>query len=102
MPDRGNAGYLLEYLWDVGPTMSGSMGEGPLTHSELQAYQANTGLELTCWEAETLRRLSMEYMNQSQLATKRDCLPPWTDGAPVQSLVEVDTRDAIRALANLK
>lgn len=77
MPDRGDAGYVVDLLWEVGPTMSGGMGEGPLTHGELYAYQQNTGIQLSEWEATTLRRLSLEYMNESHRATKRDCPAPW-------------------------
>ncbi len=69
--------HLLDHLWTLGPTMCGGMGETPLSHAEIAAYQSNLGFEFTAWEALTLRRLSLEYLNESGRATKRDCPAPW-------------------------
>lgn len=101
MPPLDCGEHVLQYLWTWGPTMSGSMGEGPLTHSEISACQANTGIDLSEWEASTLVRLSREYLSESHRATKRDCKAPWQGDAQVQTLAVADTRDAFRALAKL-
>jgi hypothetical protein len=102
MPDTGVAGYLISYLFEVGPTMAGGMGAGPLTHGEILAWQEITGTRINTWEARTLRRLSLEYLSESCKATKRNCPPPWKpDGQNVISLPALDTRNAIRALAAL-
>jgi hypothetical protein len=69
--------YLIEHLLDVGPTIAGGMGESALSHAELRAYQQNTGVEFTPWEARTLRRLSFDYLQQSHESTKIDCPAPW-------------------------
>lgn len=53
------------------------MGHVPLTHSEIKAWQDNSGIELTWWEAKTLRRLSAEYLTESQAAMAPDCPAPW-------------------------
>jgi hypothetical protein len=97
MPDAGDASYLLGHFWQVGPTV----GDGAITSAELRDYQANMGIQLSPWECNTLRRLSIEYMNESQRATKRDCKAPWQDGNQGQTLAEIDTRDALRDLARL-
>lgn len=77
-PDMPEAAalHLLGYLWDAGPSMSGGMGPVPLTHSELVAWQQNSGIELTPWEAQTLRRLSIEHINECVRADKPDCPSP--------------------------
>ena len=42
-----DCGYLVGYLFEVGPTM----GESPVTHTEIANWQRNTGIELNSWEA---------------------------------------------------
>lgn len=73
LPPQGAAGYLIAHLWEIGPTT----GEGPITHGEIAAWQANMGIELQPWESLLLRRLSLDHLGQSQLSTKVDCIPPW-------------------------
>lgn len=75
MPEA-SALHLLGYLWDVGPSMQGGMGPAPLTYSELVAWQQSSGIELTPWEAKTLRRLSGEYVSECSRAEKPDCPSP--------------------------
>lgn len=84
MPDPGNAEYLLGHLWTVGPTM----GEGAITSGELRDYQSNMGIRLSPWECKTLRRLSVDYLNESHRATKADCPPPFesTDAARLRQM----------------
>jgi len=72
-----DAGYLITYLFDAGPVESGGMGPAPLSHREIEAWQHNTGIELSPWEAKTLRRLSREYLAMAQDATSPSCPPPW-------------------------
>ncbi len=72
-----DAVHIVSYLFEIGPTMTGSMGAGPLTHGELRAYQENTGIDLSVWEVSTLVRLSKEYLSEASRATKRDCEAPW-------------------------
>lgn len=51
----------------------GAMGAVPLSHSEIAAWQANTGTELAAWEAKALRRLSIDYVQASGQASAHDC-----------------------------
>jgi hypothetical protein len=78
MPECG-AQYIAAYLFDIGPTLHGEMGEYPLTHGELHAWMSNTGIELNVWESQTLRRMSVEYLSAQQAATSTTALPPWRD-----------------------
>ncbi|NHZ78447.1 hypothetical protein F2P44_03985 [Massilia sp. CCM 8695] len=95
MPDLECGSHLLDYLWSWGPTLSGSMGEAPLNHSELVACQHNTGIELSEWEASTLIRMSKAYLGESHQAIKRDCPPPFGDDG---YLKRVYVEDAARNL----
>lgn len=95
-----DAPHLVGYLFEIGPTLAAGMGEGPLTHGEIESWQRNTGIRLQSWEARLLKRLSIEYLNESSKARARDCPAPWGD-APVPNLKAERTRDALRALAAL-
>lgn len=70
-------GYLVAYLWDVGPTLKSSGGESPLTHGEILAWQQLQGIELQPWETRILIRLSFDYLVQSQKSEKFDCIAPY-------------------------
>lgn len=75
LPPIGAAGHLVGYLFDAGPVSHGSMGPVPLSHADLAAWQANTGIELQAWEARGLRKLSTAYVAASQDAQQADCPP---------------------------
>jgi len=74
-----DAMHLVSYLYEIGPTLPNGMGDSPLTHVEISAWQQNTGVELSSWEARTLHRASLEYLSESQRATKPDAEAPWGD-----------------------
>ncbi|MFA6204478.1 MAG: hypothetical protein WC710_14970 [Gallionella sp.] len=79
------APYLLDYFFELGPVMAAGMGNGPVTHEEIQAWQRNTGIELNAWEARMLRQMSVAYLNESQNATAIDYPAPWDDAPYVKS-----------------
>lgn len=91
--DQGE--YLIGYLYEVGPTVAAGMGAGPVTFTEISAWQAARGFELQPWEARLLRRLSIDYLAESHRATKRDSAPPW--GGSVAVRISAD-RASARAL----
>lgn len=99
MPDAGEADYLLSYLWEIGPTLVAGMGSGPITHLELRAWQANSGIELQPWETRVLRRLSIEYLITAQKAEKADCVAPWQPVTVDRAVVADRLLQSIRALA---
>lgn len=92
--------WLVDTLFEIGPTVPAGMGEAPIAHTDLAAWQANTGIELQPWQARLLRLLSQQYLNESHKARARDCPPPWGDAA-VPNLKAERTRNALRALAAL-
>jgi hypothetical protein len=93
LPEPGLARHLVDYLLQVGPTGYGAMGPVPLSHSEIAAWQANTGAELTAWEATTLRTLSIDWITSSQAAQAEDCPAPWVD---VHQVERARVADAVR------
>lgn len=102
LPPMGAAGHLAGYLFEVGPVGYGAMGPVPLSHSELAAWQANTGIELNAWEARALRRLSMDYLAASNAATAPDCPPFYTDKPVTEQRVAVSNavRNILGGLAS--
>lgn len=74
MPDY-EAGYLLDYLFELGITL----GDRPLDHQEIKAWMGNTGIELSVWEARTIKKLSEAYQSMSFEAKKIDAETPWED-----------------------
>lgn len=102
MPPCG-AQYLAAYLFEIGPTLSSGMGDGPITHSEIAAWMGNTGIELDAWQARTLRRLSLDYLGESQAATQRGRPAPWQpeDFAVDKWVAQDSMKNALRDLANL-
>lgn len=101
LPPVDGGVHVLAVLLEVGPTMAAGMGEGPVTHEELRAWQANTGVVLTPWEVRVVRRLSQEYLTQSHQAVRRDAPPPWNGGEAKSLPVVTQAQAALRALANL-
>lgn len=78
LPPLAVGTHLVAWLWEVGPTVAAGMGEGPITFAELHAWQALIGIELSAWEARTLRAMSRAYASESHRAKKPDCLQPWS------------------------
>ena len=92
--------YLVGYLFEIGPTMS----EGPLTHGEIESWMRNTGLRLNTWEVRTLKRLSIDYLAESQKATERGRSAPWIDAPYLRvepDRVAASLKASMRELAEL-
>jgi len=83
MPDC-DAMHLVSYLYEIGPTLPNGMGESAITDPVLESWQRNTGISLDSWEARTVVRLSKEYLNESQRATKPEAEAPWADAPYVK------------------
>lgn len=77
MPPVDAGEHLIDYLFEVGPVQGGGMGPVPLSHTELAAWQDNTGICLSSWEARTLRAMSQQYLSESYRAKDAACPPPW-------------------------
>lgn len=102
MPALDGGAYLLGYLFEIGPAMSGPAGPCEISHEEICCWQDLTGIDLQAWEARTLRRLSREYVDEMNRATSRDAAAPWVPeaGEPDYAGVAMDMRRAIARMAN--
>jgi hypothetical protein len=102
MPPAGAAAYLLDYLFEVGPTMAAGAGEAELSHQEIESWARLRRIELTPWEARTLRRLSRDYLAEKHAAEDPRARAPWTSQNPEDlAHVAVDLRGAIAGLTRL-
>lgn len=80
--------YILGYLFEMGPTIPGSMGASPLTFSEIEAWQRVVAIDLQPFEAQLIRRLSVEYFGQSHASTRRDCPAPYGGDTQVRKITK--------------
>lgn len=88
--------YMIEWLFEIGPTIPGGMSPAPIGWRDMEAWQSIVGVELLPWEGKLLRQLSAEFVNMSFLAKEPDCPPPW---APDREVTV--NRDAVsRKLGN--
>lgn len=95
------AQHVINYLFEVGPTMSTGMGVIPLTHQELQAWQRDMHIRLRPWEARFICRLSKVYLSMTHEAEEIDCPSPCdvnteTDREVVSKKVKNFMRDRIK------
>ena len=75
MPAIDNYVYLIDWLFELGPTMQSSMGSSPLTFEEIRAWGID--IDLSPWEASTLRRLSLDYLSMLHTGSEPKCPPPF-------------------------
>lgn len=94
-PPLSGHDYLIGYLFDAGPAMSGGMGNAQLSHGEIRAWQDNTGIELTPWEARTLRTLSGEYLASAQDAEDAQCKPPYSESVDAKNLHNIEVQSKL-------
>lgn len=74
---RNPAAYLTEWLFEIGPSVAGTMGESPLGYRDFAAWQEISGVALMPWEARILRRLSGDYLGQRHRAEEPACPAPY-------------------------
>lgn len=83
--------YLLDYLFEIGPTLA----DGPLTFGEIEAWMRTTEIRLSPFEIRLLRRLSREYLGESYAATKRDREPPYAGSSAARAASRKAVQKAI-------
>lgn len=88
------APYLTDWLFEIGPAGN----DGALSWQEMAAWERLTGIELDPWEATTLRRLSIQYLNMKHEAKEPGCPPPWGDDE--QRQVDTSFAAMMKALAH--
>lgn len=103
MPPLEWGEYLVQYLFEFGPTAFTGMAAGPVPPPYIEAWERKVGISLSPWEFKTLLRMSGEYAGESAMASKRDRPAPWQpeDHQPDKALAAIDQRNAFRNLAKL-
>lgn len=76
-PVPSEAAYLWDHFIEAG--LAGAGGEGPIAWAELGEYQRLVGIDLTPWEARTLRRLSCEYVAERSAGRDPQRPAPWVE-----------------------
>jgi len=84
--------WIVEQLVEIGPVVAAGMGRAPIGWTDIAAWSAMTRTILPPWQARLLRRLSSDWLAESQAAEKPDAPPPWTEPDP-----DADRRTAISA-----
>lgn len=79
---------LFDHLMKCGAYLDTGMGRVPVTWLEIDAWQRFQGIELTPFEVNAIKRASVAYVVQMQLAQEPNCPPP-------VSVVKID-QDALR------
>lgn len=92
-----DASYILDYLFEIGLTL----GESPLTHSEIESYQRNTGIELQPFEVRFIKRLSETYLSASQKMKSVNAETPWEDCPPQMSAKYINSQRSRESIRNL-
>lgn len=86
MPEIEWGGYLVDYLWEVGPTEPAGMGSAKLSPPAIESWQRQTGITLQPWEFRLLRRLSAEYANEQAQASDPKRPPPFAESSDAARL----------------
>lgn len=78
MPKIGAGAYLIEILFEIGPTKPAGMGgQIGIDDLDLVAWQQNQQVMLSPWECQTIRSLSRDYAAMLFEASKPDCAAPY-------------------------
>lgn len=97
MPEPGGAAYLLRYLFEFGPVLS---GPAEVSHQEIESWARLKRIPLTPWEAGTLRQLSRDYLVQARTSEEPQAPAPWKSDSEQQAeYAAQDMRAAIGRLA---
>ncbi len=66
------APHLTDWLLEIGPVV----GEHAIGWQDMAAWSRITGVELSPWEARTIRKLSKSFIDQRYMARKASCREP--------------------------
>lgn len=78
LPPPGLAKHLIDYLFEIGPSVPLGMSAGPIGWTDIAAWQTATGIDLTAWEARTLRALSADYVGTAATSLDDNTPAPYT------------------------
>lgn len=70
LPDVPGGDYLIEALFQAGPTVATPAGEAPLSWLDLWAFAQATGAVSESWEIQALRDMSRSYLHERLIGTE--------------------------------
>lgn len=76
-PVSQHAAHILGWWLDVGPAMSGGMGDVEISYGEIVAWSKATGTPVEPWQAQLLRRLSGAYIEAKVAGADPMAVPPY-------------------------
>lgn len=91
--------YIIDWLMEIGPVTAGGMGSTPLAWSDIAAWQDLTGINMTAWEARTIRRLSRDFHDQLHRSKEPTCPAPYTEAAISHDAVTEQFKRMFRVMA---
>jgi hypothetical protein len=71
--------YLANIYFEIGPVCAGGMGSAPITQTEIDAWQRNSGVRLQPWESQFVRRLSSVWIDESREAESPERRAPYSE-----------------------
>jgi hypothetical protein len=71
------APHITGWLIEIGLTEGGGMAAAPISWRSIRAWRLEVGLSLEPWQVRMLRRLSVEYLEESRHAESESRPPPW-------------------------
>lgn len=77
MPELDDAGYVIEYLLEIGTSMASGFGITPLTWSEIYSWSELSQTELSRWEASTIMSLSRTFTSKYNMFDEKDFPTPY-------------------------
>lgn len=98
------AGFLIDHLIEIGPTVPTGFGPAAFGWREVEAWQNCIGVDLPPWQARLLVQLSREYAGFAAMATEPDCSSPLEDepGEDRRAQVARELRVGFRALMSVQ
>jgi hypothetical protein len=86
-------------MLEIGPTkVAGMGGVVGIDELDIAAWQFNSGISLTAWEAQTIRSLSQVYAAASMNGREASALPPYTP--PAEELKEEQRQRISNAMSD--
>lgn len=103
MPEVVCGEHLIKHLFEIGPTMQAGLGGAPISFQEIKAWQEVTKINLNGWEARILKRLSNDYLIESQKARDSDYPAPYMpeENQPSKAEIASSMKESMKKLAKL-
>lgn len=101
LPPLAFGAHLIEILFEIGPIKPAGMGGAVgIDEADLHAWQCNQGVDLSAWEARTLRKLSREYAHMLSQASEPNCPAPYVSDEYINAEKRKQIADAMNNWAD--